>query len=408
MTQESVPDGFSKLAETLRAESEKATDPKAKADLLERAQKMQDVHNKAERVWADAQQTRALTKDLLARGATGSGSFTELGPKRRPTERLSSYRFRVAGFCAVVVLAIGVVALVMFIARPTSPPEPSILLGFFFFFAYGLPIVFVTIAVTGVGYAIGGLFALAMERRAPPPAEPEQILKQAKSPSFERAIYGSSQILLGTLITLFGVPLIVFSKSGIVVLLVGGFLLLAGMLILFGAAMTLGKPQIVLSYRGFSTPHSPFVPWSEVEGIHLQANRYRGQVVSESLQFRIGSLPERIAEFSAFHRFLHLFRRGSGRQKFHVVLKSSSEPPETVYRLARTLWTQATGRDYEWNPEMSDRFNEALRHADGESGQIIFEEVQRKLRTVRRAVYFGIAMFVAYAVWRLLPALVGV
>lgn len=403
MAQEPLPIGFSKLAEDLRAEAEKATDPKAKADLLERAQKMQDVHDKAERIWTDAQKTRALTKDLLVRDAAGSGRYTELGPKRRPNESLSSYRFRLAGFCAVVVLAIGVVALVLFMARPVSPPEASLLLGFYFFFAFGLPIVFITLAVTGVGYAIGGLFALAMERRAPPPADQERILEQAKSPSFERAIYGSSQILLGIVITLIGAPFMVFGKGEIELLLAGGFLLLMGLLILFGAVMTLGKPKIVLNYRGFSTPHSPFVPWSEVEGIHLQANSYRGQVISESLQFRISSLPNRIAEFSLFHRFLHLFRSGTGRQQFHVVLKSSSEPPEAVYRLARALWTQATRRDHDWNPEMSDRYNEALRQASGESGQVVLEEVQRKLRALHWVMYGGIAVFAVYVLWRFLP-----
>ena len=57
MANEPLSDGFQKAAESFRAAAEKAPDPAAKVDLLETADKMQQVHDKAHATWAQVQKT---------------------------------------------------------------------------------------------------------------------------------------------------------------------------------------------------------------------------------------------------------------------------------------------------------------------------------------------------------------
>jgi hypothetical protein len=333
--------------------------------------------------------------------ATGEG--LHIGPTRKPGERLSDYRFRVARFCGFVALATGVTAaaLVVFTRYIGGIDVP---LGLLFFLFIGLPLVFFTAAIGGIAQLIGSLWARRRERNSPPPVDINSLIERAKSATSELAVHGGSPILAASLVTAIGgVLLPIGHVETELALLVGGILLLSmGLIMLLGAVATFGRPKIILTHAGFSTPLSPFVHWSEVHGIHLQANSRQGQLLSHTLSFRIPTLPERIAEFAFFHRILHWIRRSSGKEKFFVLLQRTDEPPELIYLLARRLWTQSTGRDYLWNPNVSDRCNEALRHPGPSTVRIIHEEMQRSQRKLSWTVAGGLACFILYLAWRLL------
>src|SRR6185436_9502344 len=134
---------------------------------------------------------------------------------------------------------------------------------------------------------------------------------------------------------------------------------------------TIGKPKIVLSQSGFRTPLTPLMRWDQVEGIHLQENSYRGRILSHTLNFRIPTLPAEIAGFAHFYRLAFLMRTRAGKERLQVALKETSEHPEVVYKLSRFLWTAATGRNYDWNPNFSEAFNAASRHPEVAGNQEI-------------------------------------
>jgi hypothetical protein len=326
-----------------------------------------------------------------------------IGPTRKPGERLSDYRSRVARFCGFVALATAVTAaaLVVFTRYIGGIDVP---LGLLFFLFIGLPLVFLTAAIGGIAQLIGSLWARRKERNSAPAVDIDSLIERAKSPTFELAVHGGSQILAASLVAAIGgVLLRIGHVETELALLLGGMLLLCmGLVMLLGAVATFGKPKIILTPVGFSTPLSPLVHWSEVQGIHLQANSRKGQLLSHTLSFRIPALPERIVEFAFFHRIVHWIRRGSGKEKFFVLLQRTDEPPELIYLLARRLWSQSTGRDYLWDPNVSDRCNEAIRQPGPETVRIIHEEMQRSLRKLSWMGAGGLACFILYLTWRLL------
>lgn len=65
MAPEPLPDGFRKSAAVYRAEAEKTTDPETKARLLEAADRMQAIHDKARRIWADTRKSQDLVRSVL-------------------------------------------------------------------------------------------------------------------------------------------------------------------------------------------------------------------------------------------------------------------------------------------------------------------------------------------------------
>jgi len=71
-----------------------------------------------------------------------------------------------------------------------------------------------------------------------------------------------------------------------------------------------------------------------------------------------------------------------------VQLNGSKENPKTIYAVARFLWKQATGLDYEWNPMMSDDFNETLKRM-GEQDRILKNDLadpEEELAVLERAL----------------------
>jgi len=124
---------------------------------------------------------------------------------------------------------------------------------------------------------------------------------------------------------------------------------------------SLGKPACELDRNGFVMPIHGRIPWREVTGIHLYQFTHRGMTTS-TLLFRVARYQNIVADIHWTERALALFGLGAvARGIVGVRLVSSKESPETVNAVARFLWKQATGHDYNWNSMLSDEYNEAAK-----------------------------------------------
>ncbi len=142
----------------------------------------------------------------------------------------------------------------------------------------------------------------------------------------------------------------------------GGSLLLAAIAIALPRSLASpGKPACELDRNGFVTPIHGRIPWREVSGIHLHQVEHRG-VTTSFLFFRVARFRHIAADIHWSERVLALFGLGALRRGvIGVPLKGSNENPGTIYAVARFLWKQATGLDHQWNPMMSDDYNEAAK-----------------------------------------------
>lgn len=143
--------------------------------------------------------------------------------------------------------------------------------------------------------------------------------------------------------------------------LAGVVMLVAGSFLLARAMAGLGRPALELSTLGFVVPIHGRILWRDVSGIHLLTIVHRG-ATSHILRFRVEQYSRIVKTPHWTERVLAMFHAGAlGRGIIGVQLHTSGEKPETVYAVARFLWKQATGNSYEWDSEMSDPFNQALR-----------------------------------------------
>lgn len=124
---------------------------------------------------------------------------------------------------------------------------------------------------------------------------------------------------------------------------------------------SLGKPLLVLDRNGFTMPIHGRIPWGEVSGIDLHQFTHRGMATSV-LFFRVERYRHIVANMHWIEQALAAFGLGAvARGIVGVRLPASKENPETVYAVARFLWKQATGHDYDWDSMRSKEYNEAAK-----------------------------------------------
>lgn len=141
----------------------------------------------------------------------------------------------------------------------------------------------------------------------------------------------------------------------------GAFFLTLIAIALSRSLASLGKPLLELDRDGFVMPIHGRIPWREVSGIDLHQFKHRGMVTS-ILFFRVVRYQHIVAHIHWVERILATFGLGAvARGIVGVRLPTSKENPETVYAVARFLWKQATGHDYDWNSMRSKEYNEAAK-----------------------------------------------
>jgi hypothetical protein len=125
----------------------------------------------------------------------------------------------------------------------------------------------------------------------------------------------------------------------------------------------IGKPALVLDIRGFQTPLHGTIPWCEVGGINLQTITMRG-ATTITLNFKVENYAKAVASVHWTELLLDFFGLGAQKRKVIVVLlNGASEDPEVVVAIAKLLWQQNTGMNHEWNPMLSNEFNQAAKRA---------------------------------------------
>lgn len=193
-----------------------------------------------------------------------------------------------------------------------------------------------------------------------------EMAARAASPQFELAVHGSAQVFLCVGAFAIGACLVLLGRvEGSAFMIAGGAgLAAAAVLLLLHRVPTLGRPRLVVTPAGFRLPLAPMVAWQLVEGIWLEKNQHNQQVISHKLLFYVPTLPDWIGRFPWFMKLLYPLRTRQGKRRLAAVLAHSSEDPEVVYRLARHLWKQNTGRDYPWFPDMKEEAAAAYRQSD--------------------------------------------
>ena len=179
---------------------------------------------------------------------------------------------------------------------------------------------------------------------------------------------GPRNILAGLLLTLLGLAVAVMASADlrhdVIPLILGVLLVPVGLLLLLRALAGVGQPALELDSVGFATALTGRIPWREVSGICLRTVTQRNGSESFFLMFRVQRFAPVAPRIHWTERLLAVFRLGAlARGVVNVSLPSKKDPPAAVYALARQLWKQSTGNDYEWSPLQSDACNEAMKRA---------------------------------------------
>lgn len=142
---------------------------------------------------------------------------------------------------------------------------------------------------------------------------------------------------------------------------IGLLLLVFCVIALLNIFANFGKPAFELRRDAFATPTYGRISWRDVTGIDLQKRSTRTTTIY-TLCFRVENYPQVAIGRHWIERLFAFFRLGASRSGILVVsLLGAKEKPETIYAVARFLWKEATGRDYDWSPLRSEALNEAFK-----------------------------------------------
>lgn len=188
-----------------------------------------------------------------------------------------------------------------------------------------------------------------------------ELRSLAEEPGFELIVSAPTQITLAVVPILMGGGLLWWGmlSEPILGLVSGALFLCLGALGFLRVVPEMGAPVLSIARAGFKTPLTPQIPWSLVEGIHLSRHAPYGGIVISSLVIRVTSLAQHVAKCGLYSRLLYWLYMKEGKERLTVTLAHTNEQPDAVYRLMRLLWTQNTGRDFDWNPFPSAQYDSA-------------------------------------------------
>lgn len=123
----------------------------------------------------------------------------------------------------------------------------------------------------------------------------------------------------------------------------------------------IGKPACEMNRNGFIIPIHGFIPWKEVTRICLHEVTTRGNT-NYILLFKIEDYAKIATNIHWTELMLATLRLGVMRRGVvGVQLKDPKEPPKVIYAVSKFLWKQSKGFDYDWNPNLSDAYNESAK-----------------------------------------------
>ena len=186
----------------------------------------------------------------------------------------------------------------------------------------------------------------------------------AADPGFELVVAAPTQITLAVVPILMGGGLLWWGmlSEPVLGLISGALFLCLGALGFLRVVPEMGAPVLSISRAGFKTPLTPQIPWVLVEGIHLNRHAPYSGVEIASVVIRVNALAQHISKFGLYARLLYWLYMKEGKERLTVSLSHTNEQPDVVYRLMRLLWTQNTGRDFDWNPFPSAQYDSVPQH----------------------------------------------
>ncbi len=189
----------------------------------------------------------------------------------------------------------------------------------------------------------------------------------AEEPGFELIVSAPTQVTLAVVPVLMGGGLLWWGmlSEPVLGLVSGALFLCLGALGFLRVVPEMGAPVLSISRAGFKTPLTPAIPWALVEGIHLNKYAPYGGIVIASLVIRVTTLAQHVSKFGLYPRLLYWLYMKEGKERLTVTLAHTNEQPDVVYRLMRLLWTQSTGRDFDWNPFPSAQYESSTPAAAG-------------------------------------------
>ena len=165
-----------------------------------------------------------------------------------------------------------------------------------------------------------------------------------------------------------GIISVILIKVGLTIESIPWTYLFFGFLFLVFTVITLSrfyvgisKPACEMSRNGFTIPLHGFISWKGVTGICLHEVTTRGNT-SYILLFRVEDYAKIVTNIHWTDSMFGLFGLGvMKRGVIGVQLNDPKEQPEVIYSASKFLWKQATGFDYDWNPSLSDAYNESAK-----------------------------------------------
>lgn len=112
----------------------------------------------------------------------------------------------------------------------------------------------------------------------------------------------------------------------------------------------LSVAPVIFDQNGFQTKRYGRVSWSEVQGIYLHEGCMRG-VATYTLFIRVERYFKCAPKLHWLVQLEKLFLRKQGDALvLHINCRDSKEKPETIYKVAKRLWFDATGCMSDWEP----------------------------------------------------------
>lgn len=151
-------------------------------------------------------------------------------------------------------------------------------------------------------------------------------------------------------------------------LMLGSFLVAVGIWEMPVYLQRLGKPDIYVDSVGVTTPLYERIAWTEISGIALRGRFARlGTAGYYELLFLLDH-PRKAALRSHWtQRLRHTI--GMGGVRNGVLRVGLSRERAEAHALARFLWEQATGFDYDWEPGVSPAYVEAAKRESMQRGK---------------------------------------
>jgi hypothetical protein len=232
---------------------------------------------------------------------------------------------------------------------------------------------------------------LAAERERAAQARLPQLIEQIEN--WHRPIAVKTNVGLpmfaGVLFT--GIGLIALwhgvRKPDVEALLAALACLVIGLPVLIAFVPRIGRAALSVAAEGIELAGYGMLGWHEIDGIDLVVVRSKGAVVGHRLEFLVPDLQKRRNRMTATTRLLHaLTMWGRARAVAWVFLGKSSEAPELIERLCKTLWSKATGHTHLWSRLVPEHLNEMHRQLSSQGAKLNAAFDKRDPEAVQRVL----------------------